>query len=192
MTLRIRRRISPWTIGFVAMAIASAVLLILALNKPLPTYLVAKRDIAPGEQISLGDVELVALDLGPLADKYAIGVTESMSSRSAIPAGELLPLSRLGSVMPENQTAIRLVPSTKPSALVNGGAYVSVWQVVEGESGFEPQQLVARAEVAAVEYGEGLFSEEIPEVELLLGKEQAMLVITALAADFDIYVLPAK
>jgi hypothetical protein len=52
--------------------------------------------------------------------------------------------------------------------------------------------LVARAEVAAVEYGEGLFSEEIPEVELLLGKEQAMLVITALAADFDIYVLPAK
>jgi hypothetical protein len=174
------------------MAIASSVLFILALNKPLPTYLVAKRDISPGEQISLGDVELVALDLGPLADKYAIGVTDSMSSRSAIPAGELLPLSRLGSAMPENQTAIRLVPSTKPSALVNGGAYVSVWQVVEGESGFEPQQLVARAEVAAVEYGEGLFSEEIPEVELLLGKEQAMLVITALAADFDIYVLPAK
>ena len=192
MTIRIRRRISPWTIGFVAMAIASSVLFILALNKPLPTYLVAKRDISPGEQISLGDVELVALDLGPLADKYAIGVTESMSSRSAIPAGELLPLSRLGSAMPENQTAIRLVPSTKPSALVTGGAYVSVWQVVEGESGFEPQQLVARAEVAAVEYGEGLFSEEIPEVELLLGKEQAMLVITALAADFDIYVLPAK
>ena len=192
MTIRIRRRISPWTIGFVAMAIASSVLFILALNKPLPTYLVAKRDLSPGEQISLGDVELVALDLGPLADKYAIGVTESMSSRSAIPAGELLPLSRLGSAMPENQTAIRLVPSTKPSALVNGGAYVSVWQVVEGESGFEPQQLVARAEVAAVEYGEGLFSEEIPEVELLLGKEQAMLVITALAADFDIYVLPAK
>jgi len=192
LTIRIRRRISPWTIGFVAMAIASSVLFILALNKPLPTYLVAKRDISPGEQISLGDVELVALDLGPLADKYAIGVTDSMSSRSAIPAGELLPLSRLGSAMPENQTAIRLVPSTKPSALVNGGAYVSVWQVVEGESGFEPQQLVARAEVAAVEYGEGLFSEEIPEVELLLGKEQAMLVITALAADFDIYVLPAK
>lgn len=192
MTIRIRRRISPWTIGFVAMAIASSVLFILALNKPLPTYLVAKRDISPGEPISLGDVELVALDLGPLADKYAIGVTDSMSSRSAIPAGELLPLSRLGSAMPENQTAIRLVPSTKPSALVNGGAYVSVWQVVEGESGFEPQQLVARAEVAAVEYGEGLFSEEIPEVELLLGKEQAMLVITALAADFDIYVLPAK
>ena len=192
MTIRIRRRISPWTIGFVAMAIASSVLFILALNKPLPTYLVAKRDISPGEQISLGDVELVALDLGPLADKYAIGVTDSMSSRSAIPVGELLPLSRLGSAMPENQTAIRLVPSTKPSALVNGGAYVSVWQVVEGESGFEPQQLVARAEVAAVEYGEGLFSEEIPEVELLLGKEQAMLVITALAADFDIYVLPAK
>jgi len=192
LTIRIRRRISPWTIGFVAMAIASSVLFILALNKPLPTYLVAKRDISPGEPISLGDVELVALDLGPLADKYAIGVTDSMSSRSAIPAGELLPLSRLGSAMPENQTAIRLVPSTKPSALVNGGAYVSVWQVVEGESGFEPQQLVARAEVAAVEYGEGLFSEEIPEVELLLGKEQAMLVITALAADFDIYVLPAK
>jgi hypothetical protein len=75
---------------------------------------------------------------------------------------------------------------------VVAGTLVSVWQVVEVEGQFQPQQLVATAEVAAVQYGEGLFSEEIPEVELLVGREQAMLVITALAADFDVFVLPVK
>lgn len=164
----------------------------MALNKPLPTYLVAKRDLVAGELIISEDVESVALDLGPLADRYASALSEGKAVRSAIGAGELIPLSRLGSQFLDNQTAVRLIPSTQPSASVIQGSFVSVWQVVEVAGGFEPQQLVDRAEVAAVKYGEGLFAEEIPEVELLLGKEQAMLVITALAADFEVFVLPTK
>jgi len=192
VSIRIKRRVSPWSIFITVAAVSCAFLIFLAINKPLPTYLVAKRDLVAGELLSVRDVESVALDLGPIAERYAVAISDGVAVRSAISAGELLPLSRLGGQFLENQTAVRLIPSTKPSAAVTQGSFVSVWQVVEVDGGFEPQQLVDRAEVAAVKYGEGLFAEEIPEVELLLGKEQAMLLITALAADYEVYVLPSK
>jgi hypothetical protein len=192
MNIRIRKRISPWTIAIFILSLAALTVVVVTLNKPLPSYLVAKRALVPGEQVTAQDVEFLNLDLGPLQDSYLREISSDLAVRSAISAGELIPVSRLGSQLAENQTAIRLLPATKPAASVAPGTLVSVWQVVEVEGQFQPQQLVASAEVAAVVYGEGLFSEEIPEVELLVGKEQAMLLITALAADFEVFVLPIK
>ena len=192
MSMRIRKSISPWTVAIFILSLAALAVIVITLNKPLPTYLVAKRALVPGEQITAQDVDFLNLDLGPLEGNYLREIPADLAVRSAVPAGELIPVSRLGTQLSENQTAIRILPATKPASSVVAGTLVSVWQVVEVEGQFQPQQLVATAEVAAVQYGEGLFSEEIPEVELLVGKEQAMLVITALAADFDVFVLPVK
>lgn len=192
MSMRIRKSISPWTVAIFILSLAALAVIVITLNKPLPTYLVAKRALVPGEQITAQDVDFLNLDLGPLESNYLREIPADLAVRSAVPAGELIPVSRLGTQLSENQTAIRILPATKPASSVVAGTLVSVWQVVEVEGQFQPQQLVATAEVAAVQYGEGLFSEEIPEVELLVGKEQAMLVITALAADFDVFVLPVK
>lgn len=192
MSMRIKKRVNPWTVAIFILSLAAVAVMVFALNKPLPTYLIAKRDLLPGELISAQDVEQLNLDLGPLAASYITELPDDLAVRSAIPQGELIPLSRLGTQLAQNQTAIRLLPATKPAAAVLAGSLVSVWQVVEVEGEFQPQQLVAIAEVAAIEYGEGLFSEDVPEIELLLGKEQAMLVITALAADYDVFVLPLK
>lgn len=192
MSMRIRKSISPWTVAIFILSLAALTVIVITLNKPLPTYLVAKRALVPGEQITAQDVDFLNLDLGPLEGNYLREIPADLAVRSAVPAGELIPVSRLGNQLSENQTAIRILPATKPASSVVAGTLVSVWQVVEVEGQFQPQQLVATAEVAAVQYGEGLFSEEIPEVELLVGKEQAMLVITALAADFDVFVLPVK
>jgi multidrug efflux pump subunit AcrA (membrane-fusion protein) len=49
MSFRIRRRISGWVILTLLVIFACGLLQIAALNKPLPTYLVAKRDLAAGE-----------------------------------------------------------------------------------------------------------------------------------------------
>lgn len=174
------------------LAIASVGIAVISLNKPLPTYLVAKRDLVPGQSIQTTDLDMVELDLGSLAALYAKEIPAGTALTSAVPKGELIPVSRFGRELAENQTAIRLVPSIKPSAAVVLGSFVSIWQVVEVEGLFQPEQLVARAEVASVEFGEGLFAEDVPEIEILLSKEQAMLLITALAADFDVFVLPAK
>lgn len=190
--MRIRKSISPWTVAIFILSLAALAVIVITLNKPLPTYLVAKRALVPGEQITAQDVDFLNLDLGPLEGNYLREIPADLAVRSAVPSGELIPVSRLGTQLSENQTAIRILPATKPASSVVAGTLVSVWQVVEVEGQFQPQQLVATAEVAAVQYGEGLFSEEIPEVELLVGREQAMLVITALAADFDVFVLPVK
>ena len=190
--MRIRKSISPWTVAIFILSLAALVVIVITLNKPLPTYLVAKRALVPGEQLTAQDVDFLNLDLGPLESNYLREIPADLAVRSAVPAGELIPVSRLGTQLSENQTAIRILPATKPASSVVAGTLVSGWQVVEVEGQFQPQQLVATAEVAAVQYGEGLFSEEIPEVELLVGREQAMLVITALAADFDVFVLPVK
>jgi hypothetical protein len=154
--------------------------------------MVAKREIAVGETILQSDFELVPLDLGPLASKYLAEVPEDLQAISQIPAGELVPISRLRSQLLENQTSVRVIPSIQPSASVKAGSLVSIWQVIELEDEFLPQLLVERAEVSTVEFGEGLFADELPQVELLLSSEQAKLLITALAADYEVFVLPVS
>jgi hypothetical protein len=65
-----------------------------------------------------------------------------------------------------------------------------VWKVVETETGQEVQQLVARAEVLDLVYGEGLFAAEFPEVEIRISWEQSALLLKAVTAESDIYLLP--
>lgn len=190
MAIRMRKRISSWTLLLIGLASLLVAVLVLSVNKPLPTYLVAKSNLTAGQELVDSDFELVNLDLGPLADKYLSNVQANTSVISQIPAGELVPLSRIGRELLPNQTSVRIVPSTKPASNVAAGSWVSIWQVVEIEENFEPQLLVESAEVLAVEYSEGLFADEIPEVEILLGSEQATLLITALAAKHEVFVLP--
>jgi hypothetical protein len=185
-----RKRISSWTLLLIGLGSLLAAVLVLSVNKPLPTYLVAKSNLTAGQELVDADFEIVNLYLGPLADKYLSRIQANTSVISQIPAGELVPLSRIGRELLPNQTSVRIVPSTKPASNVAAGSWVSIWQVVEIEDKFEPQLLVESAEVLAVEYSEGLFADEIPEVEILLGSEQATLLITALAAKHEVFVLP--
>lgn len=185
-----RRRVNPWGMLLVAVGLGVVVALILSMNKPLPTYMIAKREIAAGERIIQSDFESVPLDLGPLSEKYLGEISGELQAVSQIPGGELVPLSRLGRKLFENQTSVRVIPSIKPAASVKAGSLVSIWQVVEIEDEFLPQLLVERAEVSIVEFGEGIFADDKPEVELLLSSEQAKLLITALAADYEVFVLP--
>lgn len=190
MSIRIRRRMSGWLILTLVVVSASGLFLVLSINKPLPSYLVAKRDLAAGEALDSSDFLEVPMDLGPVAEKYLSSVSPRLQLLSQIPAGELIPVSRLGMDFAENQTGVRLIPSTKPASSVKPGSWVSIWQVVEQEDKYLPQLLVERAEVSAVEYGEGLLADQLPEVEVVLSTGQATLLITALAAKYEVFVLP--
>lgn len=190
MSIRIRRRISGWLILTLLVISCSGLLLFFSFNKPLPTYLVAKRDLVPGELLDSADFESVPIDLGPVAEKYLSSVSPNLQLLSQIPAGELVPISRLGIDFSENQTAVRMIPSSKPSSNVKPGSWVSIWKVIEQDDQYLPVLLVERAQVSAVEYGEGLFADQLPEVEVVLGSDQATLLITALAAKYEVFVLP--
>jgi hypothetical protein len=85
---------------------------------------------------------------------------------------------------------LRFVPDLKPAQSIVPGSVVSVWQVTETEDGFMPQRIVSVSEVLAIEFGDGLFAEDAPDVELLLNLDQSTLVLAAVAAGYPIYVLP--
>lgn len=187
----LRRRIPNWAWLSAGMCIVAVALALSALNRPLPQYLVAAVDLKPGAAISISDFTLINLDLGSSADSY-LGPSELIAEASVtrlIPAGELLPTRSLREFVAPGITSIRFIPGLKPSTNVRPGTWVSIWQVVETETGFESQRIVERSEVTEVAFGEGLFAADFPEVELILSLAEATLVLEAVAADTDLFVL---
>jgi hypothetical protein len=176
------------------MGIVAVVLAMSALNRPLPQYLVAAVDLKPGASISMADFTLIGLDLGSSAQSY-LGPGELSADSSVtrlIPAGELLPTRSVREFVAPGITSIRFIPGLKPSTNVQPGTWVSIWQVVETETGFESQRIVERSEVSEVAFGEGLFAADFPEVELILSLAEATLVLEAVAADTDLFVLEQR
>ncbi|SCX07923.1 hypothetical protein [Candidatus Aquiluna sp. UB-MaderosW2red] len=187
----LRRRIPNWAWLSAGMCIVAVALALSALNRPLPQYLVAAVDLKPGAAISISDFTLINLDLGSSANSY-LGPSELIAEASVtrlIPAGELLPTRSVREFVAPGMTSIRFVPGLKPSTNVRPGTWVSIWQVVETETGFESQRIVERSEVTEVAFGEGLFAADFPEVELILSLAEATLVLGAVAADTDLFVL---
>lgn len=190
MSIRIRRRPSIWSISLLLAAGIVAGFLVLSANKPLPMYLVANRDLLPGQTLISSDFDELNLDLGPLSSRYLSAIDSQSTVVSQVPAGELVPLSRVGRKLLPNQTSIRIIPSTKPAANVVPGSFVSIWKVTEVDEKYQAELLVVRAEVSAIIEAEGLIAQDVPEVEVLLGTEQATLLMTALSAKQDVFVLP--
>lgn len=192
MAVRFGRRIPNWVMlvaGSLAVAVALAVA---ALSKPVPEYLVAATALKPGAPIQQQDLKRVALDLGEIAPTYLLAddLLPGVSVLRVVREGELISRADLTFEMDESQTSIRFIPKLKPADQVVPGAFVSVWQVLETDEGQQVQQLVARAEVLDLVYGEGLFAAEYPELELRVSWEQSALLLKAVTAESDIYVLP--
>lgn len=190
MAIRLRRRPRAWVLMVGAMSAVFLVIVALGLSRPLPSYLVARDTIAPGALLTEDDFQMVAMDLGPLAEKYATTLEPGLSVTSLVEGGELIAKSRFQNYMPIGLTSVRLTPSSRPSTATRVGSYVAVWQVLEVEEVLSSQLLVPRALVTAIAEPEGLFADAAPEIELQLFTEKATLVIAALAADLPIFVLP--
>lgn len=191
MAKRLRARPSNTVILIIGSFVILALVAIAGLNRPLPSYLIAASNLAPGTNLTSTQVRVESLDLGSIADKYV--TAEELTAAQLIlpvPEGELIPRRALGQALAPNQTSIRLVPKLKPASQITSGSLVAIWQVVEIEDGYESQLLVPSALVSQLQYGEGLFAGELPEVELLLTSDQALLVMQAITAESALYILP--
>jgi hypothetical protein len=191
MPKRLRARPSNTVLLIVGSFIILVLVAIAGLNRPLPSYLIAATNLSPGTQLTYEAVRVENLDLGSIAQNYA--TEEDLENKHLIlpiANGELIPLRALGTELRFGQTSLRIVPGLKPASQITAGSRVQIWQVVETEIGFESQLLVGSSMVADLVYGDGLFAAEIPEVELMVTKEQAQLVLEAVAAKSAIYLLP--
>lgn len=186
---RSRLRTLALPIGIATIGLA---LIIFGFLRPLPTYLIAARDLAPGELVTAADVSEVELDLGPIASGYLSELPLGQATSGFVAAGELLPKRLLGDYQLPTQTLIRIVPQSPPAAAVRPGTLVSIWQVREVEEILQPERLVELAEVVAIIEPDGLFAADLPELELRMSKEQATAVITAVAGDIPLFVMPTS
>jgi hypothetical protein len=192
MPKRLRARPANWVLLLISSSLVLGGLVFASAIKPLPSYLVASSTISTGTLISDADTVVVEIDLGTLSETYVTAGTaiDGQSVKAVIGKGELIPLRLIGRGLRPNQTAIRFVPNLKPAESIAAGSVVSVWQVIETEEGFVPQRIVSVSEVLVIEFGDGLFAEDAPDVELLLNLDQSTLLLAAVAAGYPIYVLP--
>jgi hypothetical protein len=191
MAKRLRAKPSNTVLLIAGSFIILALVAIAGMNRPLPTYLIAATNLAPGSQVSVDSVRVESLDLGSIAQNYATAADiENRYLILPIASGELIPLRALGKELGFGQTSLRITPGLKPASQITQGARVQIWQVVETEVGFESQLLVPASQVTDLVYGDGLFAAEIPEVELIVTKDQAQLVLQAITAKSAIYLLP--
>ena len=192
MPKRLRARPANWVLLLIGSSLVLGGLVFASAIKPLPSYLVASSTISTGTLISDADTVVAEIDLGTLSEAYVTAdtATDGLSVTAVIGKGELIPLRLIGTGLRPNQTAIRFVLNLKPADSIVAGSVVSVWQVTETDDGFVPQRIVSVSEVLAIEFGDGLFAEDAPDVELLLNLDQSTLVLAAVAARYPIYVLP--
>ena len=191
MAKRLRARPSNTVILVAGSFLVLVLVGIAGLNRPLPTYLIASSQLGVGTVLQSELVRLESLDLGSLAESYATETDlDGQSLLIPIASGELIPRRALGKSMAIGQTSIRIVPDLKPASQITPGSRVSIWQVVELEDGFEPQLLVASSLVSDILFAEGLFAGELPEIELILSRGEAAMVLRAVTSEAAIYLLP--
>lgn len=191
MAKRLRARPSNTLLLVIGSIVILALVAFAGLNKPLPSYLIASSNLAPGMQLSAQNTRTEQLDLGSLASSYV--TAEDLAGfvlLQPVVAGELIPTRLLGRGLALGETSLRFTPALKPAGQITPGSRVAIWQVVKREDSFESQLLVRSALVTDLQFGEGLFAGELPEVEVLLSEAFASLVLQSLASDNAIYLLP--
>ncbi len=191
MAKRLRARPSNTVILVAGSFLVLVLVGIAGLNRPLPTYLIASSNLGVGTVLGSELVRVESLDLGSIAESYATEADlDGQALLIPISSGELIPRRALGESLTNGQTSIRVVPDLKPASQITLGSRVSIWQVVEVEDEFEPQLLVASSLVSDILFGEGLFAGELPEVELILSRIEAAMVLRAVTSESAIYLLP--
>jgi hypothetical protein len=164
---------------------------VLALNRPLPEYLVAESALRPGEQVGLERFEVQRLDLGSLRGNYLTPQTapERFFVTELILAGELIPTRRVSDLGSQNSTTLVLNPSLPVSQEIKPGSWVQIWRTVPSPEGFVSELLVARSQVLTISQDDSLISDKESLAEVLVTEEEASILLQTIASDLHVYLL---
>ena len=188
----LRRSIPRWMWMAMFMTVALFFVGLFSVNRPLPEYLVARGELSAGRPLELNDFEVVPLNLGSLEARY-LGPSDlepGLQLVDTLAKGELLPFSNVSMDIPIGQTSIRLTPALEVPQNVVPGGWVSIWRVLELDDQFTTELIVPRSKVVSVIEPDGLFANNIAQVELLIDVASSTVVMQSITAENDIYLLP--
>jgi len=189
----LRKRISNLALIIVTIATGLVIAGVIALNRPLPEYLVAKAPLIPGEEIGIDNFEFQRLDLGIAGNLYLTSgsAPEIFYLNELVLEGELVPTRKILELRPEGYTTIVLSPAIPVSQKISAGSWVQIWRTIPTADSFLGELLVTRSQVVEVTEDSSLISDHGTLVEVLVSQEQAGLLLQSLSSDLNVYLLIA-
>ncbi|MEO7006835.1 MAG: SAF domain-containing protein [Terrimesophilobacter sp.] len=151
--------------------------------------------LSPGDRISAADFGVQSVRLGSAGGKYltrsdvpAAGVVVTR----AVAAGELIPLSAVGSVDGLSVASVVVSVHGELPQSVAAGTVVDLWSAHEAEHGVfgPPAVLVDSATVVRVIAPNGLVTGSTRSVELLVSRSKTATVLEAVANEDAMSVVP--
>lgn len=131
-----------WLIALAFALMATALALIVSLNRPSQTveFLVAKQDLPSGSLLSAAQFKPTSVALGTATGLYLQRLPNNVRLRLPIRAGELLSASALGRA--DERFSVVLSPSEPLSAAIGVGSTIDVWFVPKTSTAALPSQPV--------------------------------------------------
>lgn len=150
-TMRMRHRSlsDPRFIGGIVLIIFSVVAASLFLHRAThgEDMYVSIRDIAAGEEITVGDMRVIPAQLGEITSHY-LGVGDlkkNAVATSRITKGEFIPTSAIGTMDDISTRPLALSLSQPLPAAAKVGTYVQLWEISEQGSSQSPQMVSAHS-----------------------------------------------
>jgi len=187
----LRKRISTGSLLTIVAAVGLVISAVLALNKPLPEYLVAKVDLLPGHKISITQLEARPINLGETGSAYLTfrDFDEGYVATDFVSRGELLLVRKLSTTESPGWTTVVLIPSLEISPGIAPGSWVQIWRTIESPEGFLSERLVDRSQVVSLRQGDSLVSSSESQIEVKVSEEQSAIILQTMSAEQDIFVL---
>lgn len=189
----LRKRLSTWSLlsAFALIGLLTAAML--ALSKPLPEYLVATSNLAPGLRISPSEFETRKLDLGEAGSRYLTlsSLEHGVYLNEFVAEGEFVLLRHLTSSQIQDRTTVVVLPSLAVSPSVRPGSWVQIWRTIDGPSGFMSERIVERCQVVAILSDDSLVSATGSLVEVSVTEQESALILQTISAEQNIYLLVA-
>lgn len=187
----LRKRVSTWSLlsAFALIGLLTAGMF--ALSKPLPEYLVAKSNLAPGSWISPREFETRKLDLGEAGPRYLTlnSLGKGFYLNEFVAQGELVLLRHLTDSKTQGLTTLVVLPSLAVSPSIRPGSWVQIWRTVDGPSGFVSERLVERCQVVAILDDDSLVSDAGSHVEVSVSEQESALILQTISAEQNLYLL---
>lgn len=189
----LRKRLSTWSLlsAFAVIGLLTAGML--ALSKPLPEYLVATSNLAPGLRISPSEFETRKLDLGEAGSRYLTlsSLKQGVYLKEFVAEGEFVLLRHVTDSQIQNRTTVVVLPSLAVSPSVRPGSWVQIWRTIDGPSGFIGERIVERCQVVAILPDDSLVSTTGSLVEVSITEQESALILQTISAEQNLYLMVA-
>ncbi|WP_194397832.1 SAF domain-containing protein [Microbacterium atlanticum] len=179
----------------VVASVAGVWLVVTAARQTVPVYAAADT-LVPGQVIEAGDLEVVDIALGPLADVYlhpGETAADAIVATRTVPAGELVPAAAVGDATSARTTNVVVRSAVDVPASVGTGTVVEVWTAPLREDGGyeEPRVLVADATVVSVTRDDSMIGGGAAALELVIPRADVPATLAAMSDESALSIVPS-